>query len=312
MRRVLVPLDGSAMAASILPDARRLAREDGELILVQDVTGTLYDHLGYGDYSVEAEEAATTYLEAEAGLIRSDGVRVKVQTLGLIDRAMAIGEAARLYNADFIACATHGRSVLGRLVRGSVVWNMLALSTVPVLLRHPGGERTPASGAERRILVPLDGSELAEKALPFVRQLALEWNATLYLIRVVPEIPVQMSPFGPNTVDSGVIKADLNEADEYLRGVAAGLPGTVHTGATSGGLVEVLIDAVRAYQITDIIMASHGRTGLSRVVLGSVTDALVQRLDLPILVVPSLVSVAATAPEAEKTAQREPALALTR
>src|SRR5437588_2715052 len=124
MKRVLVPLDGSTLAESIPPDALRLASPDGEILLVRDAPGPVLGD-GGGHAIHAAFEEADSYLEKKADELKAMGVKAEAKVLGLLDRAWAIDEAARIYHADAIACATHGRSPIGRVARGSVAWRAL-------------------------------------------------------------------------------------------------------------------------------------------------------------------------------------------
>ena len=288
MRRVLVPLDGTELATTIFPDACRLAGRNGTLILVLDANWLRYDkETGtYADWSAVKE--AGNYLHAQAAALREQGVRVEVHRILPHDIVWGIDAAAEVFHADMIACATHGRGPLGRLVHGGMAWRMVAHSPVPVLLRHP--EDMPATGSSfagpRRIMVPLDGSEYAEKALPLAQQRALEWHAPLWLVRVVRALAVYSMPYS----HVGAIQCDHDRhmAEAYLEQIAHSLPGAVHTHVSIGGIVDNLVELAKSSSITDIILASHGRTGLSRVILGSVADELIHRLHCPILVIPAL------------------------
>jgi nucleotide-binding universal stress UspA family protein len=141
----------------------------------------------------------------------------------MIDPVHAIDVAARIYHADMVACATHGRGPLGRVLRGGVVWRALADSPVPVLVRHfeaPSGYK-PIFAPEPRILVPLDGSATAERALPLAQELMQEWNTSLWLVHVVSSYPTTGLPgteIDPEAVtDEGAGRA----ARHYLDEVAA-------------------------------------------------------------------------------------------
>ncbi|HEX6509896.1 MAG TPA: universal stress protein [Chloroflexota bacterium] len=290
MRRVLVPLDGSALAESIIPDARRLAGPGGELILVRDASRPSYDMqhgVAAGSLTISEAEA---YLTVVARLLREQGVRIQARTTFMHDIPLAIDEAAKLFDADMIACATHGRTVVGRLVRGGAAWRAVAGSNVPVLLRNAeDSEGLPAGRLQyRRIMVPLDGSQYAERALPLAQQLALEWNAQIVLVRVVSGLPEQGLAFGPVAAYAIEYQDELAAAQEYLERIARGLTAEVQTRSCIGGIVDGLLDAVEGEGITDIVMTSHGRTGLSRVILGSIADLLIHRLHLPIIVIPAL------------------------
>jgi nucleotide-binding universal stress UspA family protein len=285
MRRILVPLNGSAFAESILPDALRLAAPDGELVLVRDASKPEIDDVT-GKFSESAAvDHAEDYLENLARKLHSEGVAVRAQTMVMGNPSDAIDEAIRLVKPDVVACATHGRTPLQRLLWGGVVWKALTHSSVPVLLRHPyrPGEQ-PAPFPEpmlRRVMVPLDGSELAEKALPLAQQLATDGHGSVHLVRVTYEQPQdKLMPPDPSRLGQ--------EVENYVNDIAQNWLGEVETHVMVGPVVDSLVRAVGEWDITDVVMASHGRSGLSRVILGSVADALIHRLHCPVIVVPAL------------------------
>jgi nucleotide-binding universal stress UspA family protein len=249
-----------------------------------DARGIMYDRRALADNQ--------EYLDKQAELLRGQGVKVQTKTLVFHDLALGIDEAARIFDADMIACSTHGRGSLGRLVHGGVAWRAVANSTVPVLLRHPE-DRSPVRSlfAEpKRLMVPLDGSEYAEKALPLAQQLALEWSAPLWLVRIVPNLPVSAPPY----IRTGAIQYDYTKdkqaAQTYLDQIADRLSSEIHTQVHVGGVVDRLMEISAISTAMHVVMASHGRTALSRVILGSVADTLVQRLHCPIIVIPAFAS----------------------
>lgn len=308
MRRVLVPLDGSMLATRILPDAERLAGKDGEIVLMHDI-----DHptTGIGTRAIgprNSAEAARDYLEVQADALRAHGTTVEVHTVVMNDIPASIDEAARLFHVDLIACATHGRTAARRLVQGGVAWRALAHSAVPVMLRHfeeelPADDST--SLAQKRILVPLDGSKLAESALPLATQLAEEWYAPLFLTYVIPQLRASGSPYGYVYTIASDYETERQEARQYLDHLASEQSVEVHTRVGLGGVVDSLVEQVEYLAITHVVMASHGRTGLSRALMGSVADTLVHRLTCPIIVVPA---VASSRVGAASEAEREPAV----
>jgi nucleotide-binding universal stress UspA family protein len=298
MDRVLVPLDGTDLAASILPDALRLVGETGELLLVRDASHPAHD-TSMGIYGQRpAIEASELYLGGIAHILRKHGGVVRTRTFAMGNAARSVEEAVAVFKPDIIACATHGRSGVQRLLYGSMAHRILTHSTVPVMLRHATDDEPPVEfqidrTAPRRILVPLDGSPLAETALPLARRLSAEWDADLFLVRVVTR-DTAIGPLGvnvPQRAGSADDVADIEEAEDYLNGVAAGIAGPVYRTAVGGSPADTLVEFVRAQEITDVVMASHGRTGLARILLGSVADELIHRLHRPIVVVPALAQV---------------------
>jgi nucleotide-binding universal stress UspA family protein len=293
MRRILVPLDGSDLSASIIPNARKLAGPDGELILVHDILPAVRNAKAGDPSPTEAIDHGFEYLEGLALSLRALGLKVRVDTLVIADTAVAIDEAARIFKVDMVACATHGRGPLGRLVRGGVAWRAVANSPVPVLLRHV--DEVPhqmAAVMPDRIMVPIDGSAYSETALPLAAELAEEWNAEIVLTQVVPNIHINGAPF---TYDaSGTIPEKLNAGVKkllnHLVELSQKLPVRVDVEASAGPVIDSLVESIGRNKITHVVMASHGRTGIPRAVVGSVTDGLIHRVHLPIIVIPALLA----------------------
>jgi nucleotide-binding universal stress UspA family protein len=142
------------------------------------------------------------------------------------------------------------------------------------------------------IMVPLDGSELAERALPYARHLASATHATLHLVRVV-DLPsaVKAHKLGaPVNVYAGVIESQRDEADAYLEDVRA----REETGGLSlsvkrldGDTATVLLDYVRDAGIDTVVMTSHGGSGLTRWAFGTVADRVLRGSSVPMLLVPT-------------------------
>jgi nucleotide-binding universal stress UspA family protein len=298
MDRVLVPLDGTDLAASILPDALRLVGERGELMLIRDASRPAIDN-SMGVYGQRpAIEASELYLGGIAHIVRRQGTAVRTRTFVMGNPARSVAEAVAVLKPDIIACATHGRSGVQRLLYGSMAHRILIHSTVPVMLRHATGDEPPVEfrtgqAIPRRIMVPLDGSPLAETALPLARRLCAQWDADLFLVRVVGKeaVPGPLTGGVPQYSGTVHLPGDIEEAESYLSGVAARIPGPVYRMALGGSAGDALIEFACAEAMTDIVMASHGRTGLARILLGSVADELIHRLHLPIVVVPALAHV---------------------
>jgi nucleotide-binding universal stress UspA family protein len=232
---------------------------------------------GAGMYGVQADtEMVQGYLDGVAEGLRTRDVLVSTVAKSTFHVAAVIEEVAATNEVDMIACATHSHAGIGRLLWGSMAWRVLSQSPVPVLLRHPlgNGNGFSAEPGRRRILVPLDGSLLAEEVLPLAAELAAEWNAPVDLVRV--------------SLDHSA--AHEGPAKEYVEGLAESLPVPTTGHVISGAPIEELAGFVHGAQVTHVVMASHGRGALARMFLGSVAYDIIHRLPIPVVVVPALAS----------------------
>jgi nucleotide-binding universal stress UspA family protein len=287
MRRILVPLDGGPLAETILSDACDLAGRDGELILLHVIRTLTMDHGTDGFSHKTAAGDSEDYLATRAKPLRQQGFTVHTRTVVRADVSAAIDGAAVEDDVDLIVCATHGRGPGGRLIHGSVAWEAVANSTVPVFLKHVEEGTNAAAEPPKhfRIMVPLDGSAYAEKALPLADWFALKWNAPLSLVRVVDYAG---GPAGFGFLGTIDYTEETAAAKRYLDGISAGLQSESDTHAWAGRTVPDLVDFTKEHSITHVVMASHGHTAMWRVILGSVADGLIHELHCPIIVVPAL------------------------
>ena len=301
---ILLPLDGSPLAERALPYAETLARAAGaRLILLRVPAPTSY--LGSG---AEAWFAVRQRAESEVGALaerlRVGGLEVE-PALCYDLAATAVTDAARRRGADLIVLATHGRSGAERWRRGSVTDQVVRRADSPVLVIPPGCERPwPTDLGDRplRILVPLDGSELAEEALGPAGKLAALLGAPILLLSVVEparsghgeqsrhaELATVREPavgFLDQVGDSG--RQGLVAARDYLEAVAGDLRAgghTVEVRTVGGSPTAEIARAADERDVDAIVMATHGRGGLVRLVLGSVATGALQRARVPVLLV---------------------------
>lgn len=138
-----------------------------------------------------------------------------------------------------------------------------------------------------KILVPLDGSARAERAIPVAARIAKRRSATVVLLRVVSELADIGGYMIPSVAtDPSVVEREEVEAREYLRAIARNhaFDGVkVETTVEFGLPAQVILEAIRTDGIDGVIIGSHGRTGLSRWVLGSVAQPIVRTSAAPVL-----------------------------
>jgi nucleotide-binding universal stress UspA family protein len=296
-RDILVPLDGSTFSEHALPAAADLARRTGaRLHLVQvhePVTAGIhpdgipvYDTRWEGALRAQEEE----YLRGVAGQVASSaGVSPVTE---LLDGPVTPTLCAYVAEAGIgqIVMTTHGRGGISRAWLGSIADALVRRASVPVLLFRPLQEAVEWKRqlSTRHVLVPLDGSELAEGILDPALELGTLTGARFTLLRIVLPLPfvVPSRLADPTFSETGAAQSkDL--AARYLASVAQGLRARgarvdfvtmFHTSPAHG-----IIDYAATHAVDLIAMATHGRGGWKRVALGSVADKVMRGTTVPLL-----------------------------
>ena len=288
-RTILVPLDGSILSERALPYARSLARANGaRLVLLRAVEpASISESLLPRDRD-KAIADAEAYL---AGLFPGPNDASPVTTLVSPGNAgELILEEVRSRDVDLIVMSTHGRSGLSRTIYGSVAERVCHQAPVPVLLVPSACEHAWTSDRPPRILVPLDGSTLAEAALGHVEELAEALGAEMIALRVA-EPPEYVRFAYPDIPEGEVFEVgDVRQAGDYLEAIASRLRargGHVAARVESGAPAATILAVAREENADVIAMATHGRGGLARLMMGSVATGVVQRSNRPVFLVRS-------------------------
>ncbi|MGE0710410.1 MAG: universal stress protein [Planctomycetota bacterium] len=260
---LLVPLDGSDLARRVLLLLPVLLGERKARVVLLGVEGP-------------GSHGARERLEAVAGGVRWRGLDAEVR-VERGDAARQIVTAAR--EADLVLMSSHGRSGLGRFLRGSVAERVLRASPAPVLTVNPAG-LAEVSGPEdrfRRILVPHDGSARARRVLPLVAGIAWLHGAQVVLLRALERDPQE--PHAALAAERERQEAEL----EPDRAALAALGVSAVIESATGPAIEEVVAAAGAADL--VALGTHGRSGPARWLLGSVTEAVLRRCARPLLVV---------------------------
>jgi nucleotide-binding universal stress UspA family protein len=294
---ILVPLDGSEYAEQAIAVAGAIARRSGgalRLVSVEEPLPALVLASGSPEVAREVEldecDQLTHYLDSIAGAVRDvHGGTVGAAALhGPV--ATALTEYAHTNTADLVVMTTRGRRGLSRWLIGSVADQLLRHIQVPVLLLHP--RELPQPTEFRHILVALDG-EIEDPVLaPAVALGSLYPGAHYTLTRVVePAIPTltALAPY-PIPIGPEPIERQMVEARNYLEKVrgqlrARGLEATSKV-VVGCGIATQVLQLAEALGADCIVVGTHSRRSIERLVLGSEANRIVRGAAVPVLIGP--------------------------
>jgi nucleotide-binding universal stress UspA family protein len=284
---ILVPLDGSEFGEHALPPALSIAERAGgtlQLVRVHVPVAPLY-----GGNELAADVTLDAAVRDQEGnylgrvLERQTAVTPVPTTSVLLDGpvADAIQDQAVASRTDLVVMATHGRGPWSRLWLGSVADQLIRRLPMPVFLIRParGAADLAARPVLKRVLVPLDGSEAAEQILEPAAGLGLLMQAEFTLLLVIEPVIVPDRRLGGNALtglDPALLRQVEADARRYLERAAEPLRARALTVQTEVVLnrpaAVAILDVARTRAVDLIALATHGRGGVARLVLGSVAD----------------------------------------
>jgi len=319
-QRIFVPLDGTEGSERAVPIAARIARASQATIVFIRVIPSLKGVVAYAPAANEPTTVPPSAFEkdlADAASYLSETIAAYAEDLQGLATEMDLGfgaasptifSTAQLEHTNLIVMCSHGETGLKRWVFGSIAQQAVRHSPVPVLVLNEHGVMIPPPDSPHsvRILVALDGSVLSEAALEPVAQLLAAWTipqleGEVHLLRVVDLLPAS-GKFGSQAfIPDSLLEETRQEAETYVMTVADRLrigllAGTRFIVTTSvavstdvpGTIVKLAEqdeDAQHKGSYDLIAIASHGRSGLKRLIMGSVTEHIVGATKLPLLIV---------------------------
>lgn len=298
---IVVPLDGSPAAEFALPPALAMAERTGaRIVLLSVVPGApFHAPAGFGGdpptgWHEEEFRRLSRYLEEVKRRLKGSGSGVPVdREVESGPPVRALAEHVRALKADLVVMTTHGRGPLHRAWLGSVADGLLRRGPAPILLVRAGEGKVGLSDRPgiRRVLVLLDGSDLSESAIPGAAEVARRFDARISLATVVPPPFAVTSPYVPAVVEDAETRdAILAGFQQYLNAMSGPLEGMgipTDTAVVKGRDVASGILEHRDRIGADlVVMCSRGRSGVARLILGSVADKVVRSAPVPVLVHP--------------------------
>jgi nucleotide-binding universal stress UspA family protein len=293
VQKILVPLDGMPTGEAALPIAEALARSTKACLAVVRAVRAR---------STFAIANAETYISGIAENLIGRGLRVE-SGVPVGQPASWILEEIDLRHADLVVMATHDRTGPDRWLHGSVAEAVISRATIPVMVVHD----TPPVGRFEEpqpvLLVPLDTSELAESALLVAGALAYQLGAKLALVSVVPRVAqIAYAEELVTPYQEQALPQLLQDAEGYLQSIATRLGADVVVGRTVlyGDPAAEIAVAAEDFGAAAIVMATHGRTGVVRSLLGSVAGQVIHASVLPVVLVRPMLLRAAEEPIARE------------
>jgi len=294
-QRLIIPLDGSRLSEAVLPTATYLAQKLRASVALVHVIERNAPTQVHGDLHLSQPAEAEAYLQK----VRRDWfpaeipVEIHVHTTAIADVAKSIVDHALEFESDLVMMCTHGRSGLRKLLFGSIALQVAA-SKVPVLLVQPEENRAAPVPSGKPFMVPLDGTEIREQALPIAAALAQACGASLRLLMVVPTLGTLS---GPATTSRILLPATTTEmlalasedARKYVESLMARLSAqgiTVNAEIRRGDAVELIASEAQIQGVDLIVLGTSALAGLDAFWSGSIAPKVSNRTHLPLLLVP--------------------------
>lgn len=296
--RILVPLDGSQLAESVLPVARFLALSMGARVVLVHVIEQNAPQVVHGERHLTQAEEAKHYLEHIAREVFGPDVPVEwhVHYEEIRNVARSIVDHVSELETDLIVMCSHGRGGMRDWVIGSIAMQVIAMGKTPVLLMHPvAGGSLPASAVRfQKALVALDGQPAHEASLEVVVPWTRLLKMSLHLVNVVETwetLKGQRAVTGrllPATA-AAMLEMSEEEAGHYLESKAVFLRSSgliVTTEVRRGDPAREILRAAQEAGCDLIVLGTHGKAGMEAIWAGSVTPRVAAASHLPLLLVP--------------------------
>ncbi|HVN55888.1 MAG TPA: universal stress protein [Anaerolineaceae bacterium] len=293
--RILVPLDGSKLAETVLPLSRYLAEQFQATIILFHVVEKGAPREIHGQHHLREVAEAKEYLDRTAKKFSSTKIEIlqdvhEVQEEGV---AQTISNHARELQTDLVVLCAHGNGGIRDMLFGSIAQQVIRHVSVPVLFIRPNSAKTSGGIPITQILLPLDGSTAHEAAIPIGAYVAKKCRAKIRLLTIVPTpetLPGKEAITGRFYPNAKSLSLDLSalQADYYLREISAQLTRqglSVSNTVSRGDVMPKLIESIHSEGNDLVIMATHGQSSFDSHWEGSLTPKLLSKTPVPVMLV---------------------------
>lgn len=295
IKNILIPLDGSKLAETVLPMAGLLAQKNQARVILFHVVEKNPPGTVHGERHLRDEREAAEYLERVNQMLPGEiQVDQHVHSSAEKDVAASIVQHSEEMNADLVVMCAHGQSGIQKRIFGNIAQDVLATGQTPVLLLSPEKEQKVESCKCECILVPLDGDPDHEAGLDMAVELSKSCRARIHLVMVVHELSTLPAEKAASAMllpsaASALLEEECEEGRLYLAELMGTLldEGIEVTGEVErGDPAKQILRAAKEFNADLIVLGTHGKTTMEAFWSGSVTPKLATQTHLPLLLVP--------------------------
>jgi nucleotide-binding universal stress UspA family protein len=295
MKNILIPLDGSQLAETVLPLASMLANLSHARMILFHVIEQKPPDTVHGEKHLTDHQEASAYLTKIAqGLPTGVTVDQHVHSSAEKDVAQSIVDHSNELGVDLVVMCAHGQSGLQKRIFGNIAQQVLSMGNVPVLLLSPEKELAEESCQCQTILVPLDGDPEHEAGLDMAVGLSQFCQAKIHLVMVIHEISTLPGEEAASAVllpsaASALLDIECEEGELYLVEIIGRLLDKqiqVTGEVCRGDPAKEIIRAARDNQVDMIVLGTHSKSAMDAFWSGSVTPKIATQTHLPLLLVP--------------------------
>ena len=296
IKHLLIPLDGSSLAESVLPAAASLAKRLKTDITLIHIIEKDPPETVHGQRHLTSAKQAKNYLNSIEALDILNGIKteIHVHEESVKNIPLSIAEHTNELHQDLIVMCTHGSSGLHGMIFGSIAQQVISFGKKPVMLINPAQKKTKNDCSFSNFLIPLDGNPEHEQAVNYATWLAKRCNAGLHLLVAIPQFGnmsgrfTASNRFLPGTT-SKMMDMIVPDAIEYLENLEKKIaqPGIeISTIISRENPANAIEDSAKKIKADLIILATHGTKGAEAFLEGSVTPKISKSSKIPLLLVP--------------------------
>lgn len=282
IRNILFPTDGTTWAEHAFAQAAFYAGRYGACLHVLHVSIARGDRVGtlVTDPPTDPSSFRNKLHDAAAESIGLDIVQAEYLAESAEE---GIVDYVKAHDIDLVVMATHGLSGIDHALMGSTAEGVVRVAPCPVLTVCPTADHSHVE--VDRIVVPVDFSEHAWLATAHAKELAQLFNATVHLVHVMEVLPTVGFADLPPDLPTDSMQGDARQALVDLYKESEGPTGPVEYHVEIGHPVVETLSAAKRIDAHLIVISTHGRTGLKRIIMGSVAEKMVQKAPCPVFVV---------------------------